>query len=95
MSKKKLKRRLRKAEDELKDLRVISAGAVLRAMERGVTKLEEETDLRTRLFDAEAVLVELVNAHSGGDKDRKSLAWSRAGAVLAQIPEKDLAKYEH
>lgn len=51
---------------------------------------EEAVDLKTRLFDAEAALAELVRLKDGPrdaayERD-KPLAWSRARAVLAQIP---------
>lgn len=51
---------------------------------------EELADLRTRAFDAESALVELVRLKDGphdADYERaKPIAWSRARAVVAQIP---------
>lgn len=55
--------------------------------------MDDETEvlLRTRLFDAESALAELVRLKDGPRdspyEQAKLLAWSRARAVLAQRPE--------
>jgi hypothetical protein len=51
---------------------------------------EDLVDLRTRVFDAESALAELVRLKDGPRDEAyerdKPLAWSRARVVLAQIP---------
>lgn len=60
-------------------------------MQNGPQFNTTEADLRTRLFDAEAALAELVRLKDGprdaAYERAKPIAWSRARAVLAQIPE--------